>query len=69
MRPAMGSLCLSGLDVFFCDKVGDQSLAYIVQGLDGLKSLFGCHLLRSFNGPEPGGPESTDKKVKERERG
>ena len=27
------------------------------------------HLLRSFNGPEPGGPESTDKKVKERERG
>jgi len=25
-------------------------------------------LLRSFNGPEPGGPESTDKKVKERER-
>ena len=26
-------------------------------------------LLRSFNGPEPGGPESTDKKVKARERG
>ena len=26
-------------------------------------------LLRSFNRPEPGGPESTDKKVKERERG
>ena len=26
-------------------------------------------LLRSFNGLEPGGPESTDKKVKERERG
>ena len=31
--------------------------------------LFGCHLLRSFNGQEPGGPESTDKKVKARERG
>ena len=26
-------------------------------------------VLRSFNGPEPGGPESTNKKVKERERG
>ena len=26
-------------------------------------------LLRSFNGPEPGGPESTNEKVKERERG
>ena len=26
-------------------------------------------VLRSFNGPEPGGLESTDKKVKERERG
>ena len=26
-------------------------------------------VLRYFNGPEPGGPESTDKKVKERERG
>ena len=26
-------------------------------------------LLRSFNGPEPGGLESTDKKVKEKERG
>ena len=26
-------------------------------------------LLRSFNGPEPGGPESSGKKVKERERG
>ena len=26
-------------------------------------------LLRSFNGPEPGGPELTHKKVKERERG
>ena len=26
-------------------------------------------MLRSFNGPEPGGPELTDKKVKERERG
>ena len=26
-------------------------------------------LLRSFNGEEPGGPESTNKKVKERERG
>ena len=26
-------------------------------------------LLRSFNGAEPGGPESTDKKVKVRERG
>ena len=26
-------------------------------------------VLGSFNGPEPGGPESTDKKVKERERG
>ena len=26
-------------------------------------------LLRSFNGPEPSGPELTDKKVKERERG
>ena len=26
-------------------------------------------MLRSFNGPEPGGLESTDKKVKERERG
>ena len=26
-------------------------------------------MLGSFNGPEPGGPESTDKKVKERERG
>ena len=25
-------------------------------------------LLRSFNGPEPGGPESTGKKVKERKR-
>ena len=24
--------------------------------------------MRSFNGPEPGGPESTDKKVKERKR-
>ena len=24
-------------------------------------------MLRSFNGREPGGPESTDKKVKERE--
>ena len=31
--------------------------------------LFGRHLLRSFNGPEPGGPESTEKKVKVRERG
>ena len=28
-----------------------------------------CRVLRSFNGPEPGGLESTDKKVKERERG
>ena len=27
------------------------------------------YLLRSFNGPEPGGLESSDKKVKERERG
>ena len=27
------------------------------------------NVLRSFNVPEPGGPESTDKKVKERERG
>ena len=27
------------------------------------------YLLKSFNGPEPGGPESIDKKVKERERG
>ena len=26
-------------------------------------------LSRSFNGQEPGGPELTDKKVKERERG
>ena len=26
-------------------------------------------VLRSFNGPEPGGPESTNKKVKESERG
>ena len=26
-------------------------------------------MLRSFNGPEPGGPELTNKKVKERERG
>ena len=26
-------------------------------------------VLRYFNGLEPGGPESTDKKVKERERG
>ena len=26
-------------------------------------------LLSSFNGPEAGGPELTDKKVKERERG
>ncbi|XP_017910391.1 PREDICTED: F-box/LRR-repeat protein 14-like, partial [Capra hircus] len=68
MRLAMGSLCLSGLDMF-CNKVAEQSLAYIAQGLDGLKSLFGCHLLRSFNGPEPGGLESTNKKVKERERG
>ena len=25
-------------------------------------------LLRSFNGPEPGGPESTNKKVKETKR-
>ena len=25
------------------------------------------HVLRSFNGPEPGGLESTDKQVKERE--
>ena len=25
-------------------------------------------MLRSFNGPELGGPESTDKKVKERKR-
>ena len=30
--------------------------------------LWGC-LLRSFNGQKPGGLESTDKKVKERERG
>ena len=27
------------------------------------------YLLKSFNGTEPGGPESIDKKVKERERG
>ena len=33
------------------------------------KTHVGRHLLRSFNGPEPGGPESTDKKVKEKERG
>ena len=26
-------------------------------------------LLRSFNGPEPGSPELSDKKLKERERG
>ena len=69
MHLTIGSLHLSGLDVSFCDKVGDQSLAYIAQGLDGLKSLFGCHFLRSFNGPEPGGPESTDKIVKEKEKG
>ena len=29
----------------------------------------GVAVLRSFNGPEPGGPKSTDKKVKVRERG
>ena len=27
------------------------------------------HMLGSFNGQEPGGPESTDKKIKERKRG
>ena len=32
-------------------------------------SCSGRHLLRSFNGPELGGLESTEKKVKERERG
>ena len=37
----------------------------------GQGSLVGSSpwVLRSFNGPEPGGPESTNKKVKERERG
>ena len=29
--------------------------------------MFNSLLLRSFNGPEPGGPESTNKKVKEKE--
>ncbi|KAG7258329.1 hypothetical protein CRUP_023664, partial [Coryphaenoides rupestris] len=37
-----GTLRLSGLDVSFCDKIGDQSLAYIAQGLYRLKSLSLC---------------------------
>ena len=36
---------------------------------DSRKVTFYTLLLRSFNGPEPGGPESTDEKVKERKRG
>ena len=43
-------------------KLSQQLMSYVKVSVTQL-------FLRFFNGPEPGGPESTDKKVKERERG
>ena len=42
---------------------------YLIPGLGISPGEGNGYLLKSFNGPEPGGPESIDKKVKERERG
>ena len=44
----------------------EEHMSFISKARVGLLDIW---VLRSFNGPEPGGPESTDKKVKERERG
>ena len=51
-----------------CSPMEMGQLPYATSACEFPKEIF-SDLLRSFNGPEPGGPESTDKKVKERERG
>ena len=43
----------------------EENMSFISKAKVGLL----IWVLRSFNGQEPGGPESTDKNVKERERG
>ena len=43
----------------------EENMSFISKARVGLL----IWVLRFFNGQEPGGPESTDKKVKERERG
>ena len=48
----------------YIDYTGQPGGTDLVKGLDDRLSsaLFWCHLLRSFNGPEPGGLESTIRK-------
>ena len=57
-------MCVGGCFVLFCKDI------ILMCKLSRVSTSKGCvELLRSFNGREPGGPESNEKKVKERERG